>query len=207
MKIVKTKFAKIMAASMLASAGVLIPVQGPIAAVSGTTAVAVQAPNIIILHYYNTLTLTFSDLNEAVDEGTATPAAQALAATVTFAGGMTAAGLSNSTYEGLGGTMAVTVTDAWAVRAIASAGANINVTGVLDTANATLNTSTISLSNLQVASGGACVAAATGVTFTPPGMAKASARMGDVCFDMDISSATEAGLHTGAQYTLTATSI
>ena len=207
MNTVNTKL-KIMAASLLVSAAALIPVQAPVAAVSGTTDIEVQAPNVIILHYYDTLTLTFNDLEEGVNEGTPVIAAQNMAANVTFAAGMTGAGLGDSSFEALGGTMTVTVTDAWAVRALASVGDQIQLTGTLDVADATNGASTITLGALEIIdSDGTVAAAAAGVSFAPPGMSKPGARVGDVRFTLDISGATVSGLHTGAQYTLTATAI
>ena len=204
MNIVKSKLAKIMAVSLLAGAGVMFPVQMSMAAVSGTTAVTVNAPDIIILHYYSALTLDFAALNEALDEGTPTLGTPALAANVSFAGGLTAT--VNSTYE-TAGVMTVTVTDAWGVRALTNLG-NVTVTGVLDTAAAT-NTaaSTVTLGALEIGDSTSTTynAGATGIQFVAPGMAKAGAYIGDVRFTLDISGATLPGAHTGAQYTLTAT--
>lgn len=206
MRTLNRKLAKAMALGMSVSIGALAPVQGPVAAVSGTTDITINVPDIIILHYYSALTLDFDDLNQALDEGTPTLGPVALAANVTFAGGLAAT--LDSTYETLpGGVMTVTIEDAWAVRALTSLG-NVTVSTSLDVADAT-NTaaSTVTLGSLQVDSPNDTDSGTFGTTseFSAPGMAKPTAEVGDVRFTLDISGATLPGAHTGARYTLTAT--
>jgi len=176
-----------------------LPLQGANAA-TGSTDVSIDFPDIIILHYINDLSLTFTgDLDEGVDELTGSDNA-ALATTASFDGAMTASTAASTT---LPSDVTVTVQNVWAVRGITGSG-QIRVTPSIDTAAATDGgTSSTSMSNIQVKT--ASVAAGNPIDVDAPGFVLANAVLGDVVFDLDVSTVVDSSDHTGMQYTITAT--
>jgi len=158
-------------------------------AATGTTDVTINFPNIVILHYPKTITLTFtgSDVSDFVIGAADT---KPLLNTVTFDADITA------TTVGTGlSTVAVTLKNAYAVRGISSTG-NITVGVTLNPASA----------NATGANGSKAIASGISVSnasISAPGLT--TAIPGDVSFDLDISGVTDSGAHTGMQYTVTAT--
>lgn len=188
---------RFLTASLTAAVAAFVPWQGAIAA-SGQTNVSIDFPDIIILHYISDLTLTFTgDLDTQTDESSGSDSA-ALATTVTFDANTTptAAGATD-----LPDSVAVTVTNVWAVRGITSSG-QIRVTPSIDTAAATVDGSTTTMSMLQVKT--AAVAAGDPIDCDAPGFPLANAVLGDIVFDLDVSAVTVAKSHSGMQYTIMA---
>jgi len=186
--------------SLLAAAA-LVTMGTQANAATGNTAVSFNFPDIVILHYvsgvqFNVPASVFGI--DAINEGTSTP-------TLTF---------TNPTLSGDAG-MGVTVTggpnianlqgsisNAWAVRGITTSG-NIQVQIQVTTATATNGTSTVTISNPLVSAPG--VTAAATITVPAPGFSAANAVIGNVAMGLDFSAVTAVGLHTGAQYSITAT--
>lgn len=164
----------------------------------GQTAVSINFPDIVILNYFSDLTLNFTagaiTAETPVDEGSASPSAD-LAATASF----------DANVDGTTGgptipsTVAVTISNAWAIRGISTDG-DITVAGTLDTASATSGTSTATASALTVQSG--ALGPAASISVPAPGFATRT--RGDVVFSLDISGVTTAETHTGMQYTISA---
>lgn len=166
---------------------------------TGQTDVDINFPNIVILNYPSSLTIDFTatdPLEDANDEGSLTPAAVTLASPATIAAGLTpTAGTLN-----IPNSVAVTVEDVWAVRGLSDDG-DITVAATIDTASATNSTSTATISGLEVVDGATSGAS---IDVPSPGFALSNAVIGDITFDLDISGVTVAGIHTGIQYTITA---
>jgi hypothetical protein len=177
----------------------------------GQTAVSIDIPDIVILHYFSSVDVTIDATSmgtfltgtpgneSAVDEGAAS-------GTAGLAGGNFSLDLAiNPT--GLSGdpTSAVLVLqNAWAVRAISlGGGGSLTQLGVSVTGATMSNgSSQIAISNATVDDG---TSNSSTITFPAPGLAPA--REGDVQLTLNFSNAVGAGTHTGGQYTLSATNI
>ncbi len=184
--------------SMLLVAGILavtlmIPVQEAKAQATGSTAVSFNFPDIIVLHYLNSLTQTFTGGSlTGVNEGSGTDS-QALATTAIFTTTITP-----SAPTGYPQTIAVIDDDVWAVRGITSTGI-IKVAATLDIPAAVNGGSTATMKNLVVRSGGS---SGQNINVAAPGF---TPTLGGIGYNLDISAVTTSGAHTGAQYTITAT--
>jgi len=166
----------------------------------GDTAISIDFPNIVILHYISTLTLTFdagtiTPAQDSVDEGAASDTASITDATATFDLGVTGAGASP-----VPASVPVLLQNAWAVRGISTSGTidvDISITG----ANATDGgTSTATMSAATVTGGGQGPLAS--ITIPAPGFGTPT--VGDVNFSLDVSGVTTAQTHTGMSYQITA---
>src|SRR5210317_579424 len=132
----------------------------------GDTNISIDFPNIVILHYVDTLTLTFDagtiTAEDVVDEGPSTPPAAGIdAATATFDLGVTGTGTNP-----LPASVPVQLQNAWAVRGISTTG-TIDVDISIQSANATNGSSTATMSAATVTGGGQGPAA--GITIPAPG--------------------------------------
>lgn len=181
---------KLLATSFLL-AGLTAPLHSATAA-TGLTDVSVDLPNIIILHYLDSVALTFTAASDVSLVETNVTGSGALG-NLTVAGGLTTATLDNSTDLN---ALSVTINNAYAVRGLSASG-NATVSNTITTADATTGGSTVTLSNPGVSSG----------TIALGGLGRPNAVFGNVTFDVDLTSATSSGNHTGAQYTITATGI
>ncbi|MCW8962168.1 MAG: hypothetical protein OQL16_00130 [Gammaproteobacteria bacterium] len=201
------KFLKIVAISIMMV--LATPWQAANAA-TGATSISVTIPDIIILHYVSSLSITFTGagLDTQDDEGAATGFSGAFAATVAAVGGLTTGTLDSDTaFDTTGGIATVTVSDAWAVRGVTSTG-DIRVSGTISDASANNVASIVTLSNILLDSANDATSFADANSdFTAPGMAKPNAELGDVRFDVDISAVTLTGAHTTGEYTLTAAAL
>ena len=189
--------------SLLAAAA-LVTMGTQANAATGNTAVSFNFPDIVILHYvsgvqFNVPASVFGI--DAINEGTSTPTltftdptlSGDAAVGVTVTGGPNIANLQGS------------ISNAWAVRGITTSG-NIKVQIQVTTATATNGTSTVTISNPLVTAPGATPATpAATITVPAPGFAAGNAVIGNVAMGLDFSAVTAVGLHTGAQYTITAT--
>lgn len=188
----------------LLAAGVLAALAGGLAqtahAATGTTAMTMDFPNIVILYYPSQLDLVFSAPTGAgidtVDVG-AVNVSTNLGAAPTFNAAISATGGSLPTT-----TMTVTVDNVWAVRGISSTG-TFDLSITLDTAtNSAPAGSTVTLSNLQLKAG-----ASTGANLTVPNLGFGTPMVGGIVFDADLTGLTQSGQHSGYQYTITAVAL
>jgi hypothetical protein len=179
------------------------------ATASGQTTIGVDLPNIVVLHYFSSVTvdidttdltafLNFTGLTatNGINEGSATPTADN-----TF----TADLAISPDAPGTSPTAAVlTLQNAWAVRSISS-GANTELAVVVDTATMSNGGDSIAISAATVDStNNAGVAAAT-IEFPTPGLV--NPETGEVALTLDLTNATTSGPYTGGQFTLTATTL
>jgi len=168
-------------------------------AATGTTAVTLAMPANVILSYQPTLALTFTagyDLNSNEGAGAATVAA--LGTPVTFD-----AAITTSAVAAAPTTLAVTVSNAFTVRGTGT----VTVGITLDTAAATNGASSATASALTVQTTTPAAGPGASISFAGQGMGLVNAVAGDVHFNLDISSVTLTGNHTGMQWTITATAI
>lgn len=188
---------KLVSMALAALLYAFLPFQGANAA-TGQTDVTVNFPDIIILHYPNSLTLNFTASDANIDEG-GLSATDALGATASLDANIIPL-IAGDTYDT--DTVAATVSNVWAVRGITASG-SIDVAVNLDAATASNGTSDAVMSALQVQT--ASVAAGDPIQVAAPGLRAVNATVGDIVFDLDISGVTASGDHTGIQYTITAT--
>lgn len=185
---------KLLATSFLL-AGLTAPLHSANSA-TGLTDVSVNLPNIIILHYLDSVALTFTATADTAILETDVTGSGALG-DLTVAGGLTSGSLTAAGIDGVDlSAVSVTINNAYAVRGLSALG-DASVSNAITTADATKGGSTVSLSNPGVSAS----------TITLGGLSRANAVFGNVTFDVDLSSAIESGNHTGAQYTITATGI
>ena len=162
----------------------------------GSTAISINFPNIVILNYFSDLTLNFTGgvISDAdSDEGSASPSAD-LDTTASFD-----ANVDGSTGgPTIPGTVAVTISNAWAIRGISTDG-TITVAAAWDNDTASNGSSDAVGGALTVETG-----ALSGASIDVPAPGFSTPTKGDVVFDLDISGVTTAQTHTGMQYTITA---
>ncbi len=176
-------------------AGLAAPLHSATAA-TGLTDVSVNLPNIIILHYLDSVALTFTATADTSVVETNVTGSGPLGA-LTVAGGLTTGSLSVAGIDSVNlSAVPVTINNAYAIRGLSASG-DASVSNVITTADATKGGSTVTLSNPGVSA----------ATITLGGLGGANAVFGNVTFDVDLSAATESGNHTGAQYTITAAGI
>jgi len=169
-------------------------------AATGQTSVSFNFPNIVILHYVSSVNFDIPATafgSNSIDEGTGGTLNTFVSPNISGNSnvGMTIAQALTG-YTG-------TINNAWAVRALAGAG-GVNVSVAINTADALNGTSKVTIANAIVSDG-----TNTGATinFASPGLSSANAVYGSVGFDIDFTNTTLAGLHTGAQYTVTAVAL
>jgi uncharacterized protein YdgA (DUF945 family) len=175
------------------------------ATTSGTTNVTVMVPEFIVLHYYSAIALNFATPNsEALNEGSRSM-------DVTWdgktSGGeeLASANLMNAALELDGSKTTVKLSNVWAVRGFSQSGnAKVEVSIPAGKETMTLEGSEISISNVKVSDN-----ASTGSSITTKvnGITKSGATFGNIEMDLDFSKTNRSGLHTGGQYTITATTI
>jgi hypothetical protein len=177
----------------------------------GATDIDITIPDIVILHYFSSVSVEIDGAEMgAFLTGTSSAAQAGSEAPVSVGPGGFTQNL-NINPTGLTGNPSaavLTLENAWAVRAI-SGGASTqtrvaiaNTGGTLDRPAPSTASITISTVGVNDGDGGA-----TGLTadFAVPGLV--NPEFGDVQLTLDLTSATEAGAYTGGQYTLTATNI
>ncbi len=175
------------------------------ASTSGTTNVTVTVPEFIVLHYYSAITLNFATPDsEALNEGTRSMDVSWDGKT---SGGeeLASANLMNAALELDGNNTTVKLSNVWAVRGFSQSGnAKVEVTVPAGKDVMSLDGSEISISNVKVSDN-----ASTGSSITTKvnGITKSGATFGNIEMDLDFSKTSRSGLHTGGQYTITATTI
>ena len=197
MNTLKKKFLLAITLGLLA----LAPWQTAQAQAVGSTSVSIDFTNIIILHYFDSLALTFTDTGSYQENQGGGSGSAALGATISIDANITPSG--GPSYAS---SVAVAVQNVWAVRGISASG-NIQVASALTAANAVKGAtgSTATASDLTVNSGGGTAAGTINVS--APGFALGNAVKGDINFNLDISAVTQSGTHSGMTYTITASAI
>jgi hypothetical protein len=175
------------------------------ASASGTTNVTVNVPEFIILHYYSAITLSFDTPSaEAVSEGSSSANVD-WNGSVSNAGELGAANLMNASLELDGKNTTVTLPNVWAVRGFSASGtAKVEISVPAGKNTMTLNDSEIAISNLKVGDGSS---SGSSITTRLNGISRSRASFGSIEMDLDFSNTSRSGLHSGAQYTITATTI
>jgi hypothetical protein len=182
----------------------LYPPHARAATKTGSTTVSIVLPDLIILHYYSALNLTFEQYTQSVNEGSAGTYNVQWTGTTDSGGSMT----TSSIKDVLPGTVSMTIPNVWAVR------------GLSPTGNAQV---TISVLNSQLVAGSSKVSIVTGsglteindnaghsgTVITTPlnGITAANATIGNVKMTLDFSQTKLAGAHTGGQYMITAVTL
>lgn len=169
-------------------------------AVSGTTDMTINFPEIVYLHYVPYLELTFTG-SDAVFKENAAKDKQSLADKVEFDAQMQPSDL------GVGGktiNLAVVVHNVWAVRGITKNG-EIRVVPKLDEkkgVDTNGGQSAAYMDKLEVVYGSN---RGDVIDVPAPGLGYKNAVKGDIAFNLDIEKVTRAGAHKGFKYTITAT--
>ncbi len=171
---------------------------------TGTTNVSIVLPDLIILHYYSALNLTFEQYTQSVNEGSAGTYNVQWSGTTDSGNTMTTSSLQNV----LPGTVSMTIPSIWAVRGLSPSG------------NAQVS---ISVLNSQLVSGSSRVTILTGsgnteindnaghsgtsITTALNGITSDNATIGNVKMTLDFSQTTLSGAHIGGQYMITAVTL
>jgi hypothetical protein len=171
---------------------------------SGSTDVSIVLPDCIILHYYSTLTLNFSDKNGAVDQGGNNNWNVAWSGAANGGNQLSA----SSIYQILPDLVTVTIPNAWAIRGLSPSG-NAKVTMTVVNNTLTSGASKITIKNgagdtLISDNGGH---SGTSITTSLNGITTSQATMGNVKMTLDFSQTNRAGAHSGGQYKITAETI
>ncbi|NTW55656.1 MAG: hypothetical protein HGB20_01265 [Chlorobiaceae bacterium] len=182
----------------------LEPVIVSAATKTGTTNVSIVLPDLVILHYYSALNLTFEQYTQSVNEGSGGTYNVQWSGTTDSGNTMTTSSLQNV----LPGTVSMTIPSVWAVRGLSPSG------------NAQVS---ISVLNSQLVSGNSKVTILTGtgnteindnaghsgtsITTALKGITAANATIGNVKMTLDFSQTTLAGAHSGGQYMITAVTL
>ena len=170
------------------------------ASTCGTTDVAVNVPECIVLHYYSSITMNFdTPTSEALDEGSNELKTSWSGSTSGCE--LNANTLMNASIEA--GKTSVTLRNVCAVRGFSASG-NAKVEVTVPSATMQKGSSEITMSNVKVSDGTSC---GSSITTKLNGMSKNHATMVDIDMDLDFSKTTCSGSHTGGQYTVTATTI
>lgn len=175
--------------------------QAMAASTCGTTDVCVRVPEFIVLHYFSTITLNFDTPNaQAIDEGTNDVDADWNGNA--NGNSLDASNLMNASLE-LDGNTTVTLNNVWAVRGFSTSG-NARVEVSVPAGHDTMSNgdSKITMSNVKVSDG-----SQSGSSITTKLNGMSNATVGNIDMDLDFSKTTRSGSHTGAQYTITATTI
>ncbi len=172
------------------------------ASASGTTNVSVRVPEFIVLHYFSAITMNFdAPAAESLNEGSDDVNADWNGAT--DGNGLDAQSLMSASLELDGTATTLKLQNVWAVRGFSTSGnAKITITAANDTMSN--GDSRIKVSNIKVSDG---AQSGSSITTKLNGIAKDRATTGGIEMDLDFSNTTRAGSHTGAQYTITATTI
>jgi hypothetical protein len=175
------------------------------ASTSGTTNVTVTVPEFIILHFYSSVTLNFATPDsEALNEGSNSVDA-AWDGTTSGGTDLAEANLMNAALELDGSKTTVKLSNVWAVRGFSRNGnAKVEVTVPAGKAVMSNEGSEISISNVKV---GDNTTSGSSITTKLNGITRNSATFGNIEMDLDFSMTSRSGLHSGAQYTITATTI
>jgi len=195
--------AKYLAAAMLAAVLAMPMFSEDASAVTGTTNVSVSVPGSIILSYQSALTITFTNgFAVAQNEGAGAMTIANMAASVSGSAGMTTNAVASAPT-----TMAVTVTTAWSTRSHSSTTVSISCGATCTGTNATAGGGTVAVSGLTVSTSAPAAGPAASITYAGAGLGTSNAVVGQIDFNLDLSSMTKAGTFTGIAWTITATAV
>ena len=179
------------------------------AAVSGEVAYDIDFKGFLILNYYDEQHLVINAMESEISEGTG--------GTWTMDWGGTAVGgnqlsttLQDPTSGAIPQSVTITLPNVWALRGLTASGTakvsiDFNPTGTSQDLVKGTTGSKVTASNLKVSQGG--VTAANNITIPVAGLLADKAKFGNVVMDLDISGLTQAGLHSGGKFTITAEAI
>ena len=170
-------------------------------AASGQTDVSFNFPNIVILHYISDVQFDIPATifgSDSIDEGTGGVLNTFVSPIISGDAAVSiTTGAALNSFKG-------TINNAWAVRALAGAG-GVDVSIAIDTAEAHNGASSyVHISNATVTDG---TQSGATINFSSPGLDATNAVYGAVKFDIDFTATKVSGMHTGAQYTVTAVAI
>ncbi|NTV98363.1 MAG: hypothetical protein HGA70_04295 [Chlorobiaceae bacterium] len=171
---------------------------------TGTTNVSIVLPDLIILHYYSALNLTFEQYSQSVNEGSAGTYNVQWTGTTDSGTAMT----TSAIQDVLPGTVSMTIPNVWAVRGLSPSG---NAQVSISVLNSQLSSGT-SRVNIVTGSGNTEINDNAGhsgsnITTALNGITAANATIGNVKMTLDFSQTTLAGAHTGGQYMITAVTL
>jgi len=170
------------------------------ASTSGTTNVAVNVPEFIVLHYYSSITMNFdAPAAEAIDEGSNDIDASWNGST--SGNHLDATTLMNASIEA--GRTSVRLQNVWAIRGFSTSG-NARVEVTVPSSTLKQGSSEITMSNVKVSDN---ASSGQSITTRLNGISKDRATVGNIEMDLDFSNTTRSGSHTGGEYTITATTI
>ena len=169
---------------------------------TATTNVNMNLPSFVFLYYRGTVTFNLTEANLATalmgggnpfDEGATS------IASLTGDAGVTAASYNDPA------ALVATVTNFWAVRSLATAPLNTQVSVSFPVGGDTLSngTDTITLANVETDTSGGGFGSSS-VSFPPTGLAIGAFQLGDVQFDVDMSAVSTDGSYTGGAITISA---
>ena len=169
-------------------------------AASGSTAVKINFPHVVILHYISDVEFIVPDTAFGDSSGNLDIVGGSGIVLSTYSAGDISgdAGITISMDTDLD-TYTGTINDAWAVRALAVN--NIQVSIAVTSATAVNGVSSATITDAFVSTGTAFTPT---VQFASPGMSVNTAVKGAVQLNMDFTGVTVPGDHTGAEYTITA---
>ena len=201
-----TRKLSLLLASLVVGAFALLIASPVHAQATGNTTVSIDIPDIVILHYFNTVDVQIdaaamgsfltggpTAIDEGVDGGLATENTGQFELNL----GMIPTGLSNDPTSAV-----LLLQEAWGVRAIGNPGANTDLTITVPTPILANGGSQIAIAGAAVESG-----ALSGPTILFPAPGLAPALIGDVRLTLNFTNTTAAGIHAGGVYTLTATNL
>lgn len=170
-------------------------------AASGSTDVTVTLPNILILHYLSSLTLSFDGTDRVYKEGGLTSESVTLGTSATLDAEL------ESTADWDGDSVTLTVQNSWAVRGFGTA--NVYASSTSPTLALSGTTSSIGMGAFSVSQtdGSGAGTSTVPLEIDLDGIGWDKAKIGGVSFTLDLSSATDDGTYTGGSYTITANSV
>lgn len=178
------------------------PVEG--VTTTGTTDLSATIPEFIVLHYYSTVAMDFATPTaESLDEGKLELDADWKGSTT--GNELNTKNLMKADLELDNTKTTVTLKNVWAVRGFSKNGnAKISIALASGHDKMKKENSEIVVSNVKVSDN---TSTSAEITTSLKGIAKAKATVGSVEMDLDFTNTTIAGNHTGAKYTLTASTI
>jgi hypothetical protein len=200
----KKGFARLTLVALLAATLVVAPVSKEAAAqsASGATSFSIVFPNVVVLHYWSTLSMQIStaDLTDLLIGNTTGADDQGSSGTISISNN---AGTLETdaaiTDTGVTDVSAVTlhIQQVWAVRAVAGSGEDVQMSFTASSASMSgPNSTSIDVDNYYVgATGGAAPSSAT-YDFSPPGLV--TPEIGDIALELDLTDATESGTYSGS---------
>jgi hypothetical protein len=172
---------------------------------AGTMSVSVSLAPTVVLHYFSAVHV---DIGESSLSAYLYPAGNAVdqgPRSLTSSGAtQISLGIAPSAPAGSLTEMSLVLTDAWAVRAIGTGASQTRLTVAVPSPTLANGSARIAIGAARVDAGNGAGGAAS-IDFAPPGLL--SPRIGSIILPLDLSNATRAGVYTGAQVTLTATSL